>query len=160
MRITNASILIVAILALATTGFLGIVSIQIVYAQAATTTALQDLNEIITTMTTIITTVAILAGGIIASFARMSQKLGLAKDDQVEKMLFLAKELEGSDQWSKQIEERLVAVGDTIAALPGGKEILEQKSIDLKKWKDEASLLNDEISNIYKAMIPLLAKKK
>jgi hypothetical protein len=84
----------------------------------------------------------------------------LAKDDQVEKMLFLAKELEGSDQWSKQIEERLVAVGDTIAALPGGKEILEQKSIDLKKWKDEASLLNDEISNIYKAMIPLLAKKK
>ena len=159
MRVINTNTLVVgAIIAIAAIGVLGIVSVQAVYAQATTTSSLQDLNGLITTITAIITTTAALAGGIIASFARMSQKIGLAKDDEIQKMLVLAKELENSDQWSKEIEERLVAVGDIIAALPGGKDMLE-KRVDLKKWKDEASQLNGELSNIYKVLIPLLAKK-
>jgi hypothetical protein len=160
MQITNTTLCYIGIVAIAILGLVGIVTTQIVYAQATTTSALQDLNDLITTITTIITTTAALAGGIIASFARMSQKLGLARDDEVQKMLVLAKELENSDQWSKEIEERLVAIGDIISALPGGKEMLEQKRVDLRKWKDEASQLNGELSNIYKAIIPLLAKKR
>lgn len=160
MQITNTTLCYIGIVAIAALGLFGIATTQVVYAQATTTSALQDLNDLITTITAIITTTAALAGGIIASFARISQKLGLARDDEVQKMLVLAKELENSDQWSKEIEERLVAIGDTISALPGGKEMLEQKRVDLKKWKDEASQLNGEISNIYKAMIPLLAKKR
>ena len=159
MQITNTALYYIGIVATAALGLLGIVATQVVYAQATTTSALQDLNDLITTITAIITTTAALAGGIIASFARMSQKLGLTRDDEVQKMLVLAKELENSDQWSKEIEERLVAIGDIIAALPGGKDMLEQKRVDLKKWKDEASQLNGEISNIYKVLIPLLAKK-
>lgn len=159
MQITNTTLYYIGIVATAALGLLGIVATQVVYAQATTTSALQDLNDLITTITAIITTTAALAGGIIASFARMSQKLGLTRDDEVQKMLVLAKELENSDQWSKEIEERLVAIGDIIAALPGGKDMLEQKRVDLKKWKDEASQLNGEISNIYKVLIPLLAKK-
>jgi hypothetical protein len=75
---------------------------------------------------------AALAGGIIASFARMSQKLGIARDDQTEKMLRVATELQNTDHWGRELEERLVAIGDVIAAMPGGKEMLEQKRVDLK----------------------------
>ncbi|MGI0011149.1 MAG: hypothetical protein ACREAE_07100 [Nitrosopumilaceae archaeon] len=160
MRTINVNTLLVGMMiAIAAIGFSVIVSVQAVYAQAATTSAMQDLNNLITTMTAIITTTAALAGGIIASVAKMSQKLGLVRDDEIQKMLVLAKELENSDQWSKEIEERLVAIGDIIAALPGGKDMLEQKRVDLKKWKDEASQLNGELSNIYKVLIPLLVKK-
>jgi hypothetical protein len=44
--------------------------------------------------------------------------------------------------------------------MPGGKEMLEQKRVDLKRWNEEASKLNGELSGIYDVLIPLLAKKK
>jgi hypothetical protein len=47
-----------------------------------------------------------------------------------------------------------------ISALPGGRELLEQKRVDLRRWNDEASRLDDEISKIYASMRPLLFKKK
>lgn len=161
MKAINTNTLLVGIIAaLGAIGFLGIMAVQAVYAQAATTSATQDLNNLIATMTGIISTIAALAGGIIASFARMSQKLGVARESEVQKMLTVAKELENSDHWSKEIEERLVAIGAVIEALPGGKEMLAEKRVDLQRWNAEASQVGGEISNIYKQLIPYLAKIK
>jgi hypothetical protein len=160
MSAINSYTLLVGILAaIAAVGFAGMLAVQAVYAQG-TTTPTQDLTALLTTITGIITTVSALAGGIIASYARMSQKLGIARDDQIEKMLTVAKELQNTDHWGRELEERLVAIGDVIAELPGGKEMLEQKRVDLKRWNEEAAKLNGEISGIYDVLIPLLAKKK
>ena len=156
--INSYTILVGILAAIAAIGFAGVTTSQTVYAQG--TTAVQDLNVLLTTITGIITTIAALAGGIIASFARMSQKLGTARDDQIEKMWAIAQELQNSDTWSKQLDERLVAVGEVISVLPGGKELLEQKRVDLKRWSEEAAKLDGEISEIYGAMRPLLFRKK
>ncbi|HSA98902.1 MAG TPA: hypothetical protein VLF17_07465 [Candidatus Nitrosotenuis sp.] len=156
--IPNTNMFLGITVAIAAIGFLGIITTNMVYAQS-TTTATQDLTSLLTTIIGIITTIAALAGGIIASFARMSKNLGLAKDDQIDKMMHVAKELESSDHWGKEIEERLVAIVDVVAALPGGKDMLEQKRIDMNKWKEEASQISSELDLIYKEMIPRLAKR-
>jgi hypothetical protein len=160
MSTINSYTLLVGILAaIAAIGLGGIITSQAVYAQGGATPQ-QELNTFLTTIASIITTTAALAGGIIATFARMSQKLGTARDDQIEKMWAIAQELQSSDTWSKQLDERLVAIGEVISALPGGRELLEQKRVDLRRWNDEASRLDDEISKIYASMRPLLFKKK
>ncbi len=161
MKTINSLTLLVGItVVIVVLGVAGIVTTQAVYAQAEVTTAAQDLTTLLTTITGIITTIAALAGGIIASFAKMSQKLGTSSDLEIKKMLIIAEELQHSDAWSKQLDERLVAVGQVIEALPGGKDLLEQKRVDIKRWNEEASNLDGEISSIYKKLIPLLVEKK
>jgi hypothetical protein len=57
-------------------GFAGVIAAQAVYAQDVTT-ATQVLNELLTTIAGIVTTITALAGGIIAIFARINQNLEL-----------------------------------------------------------------------------------
>lgn len=161
MKAINSPTLLVGIAAvIVALGVTGIITTQAVYAQAEATSAVQDLTALLTTITGIITTIAALAGGIIVSFAKMSQKLGTARDDEIEKMLKVAKELQNTDYWNRELEERVVAIGEVIAALPNGEKMLEEKRVDLKRWKDEASKLDGDISNIYDKLLPLLLAKK
>jgi hypothetical protein len=44
-------------------------------------------------------------------------------------MLMVVTELQNTDHWGRDLEERFVAIGDVMAAMPGRKEMLEQKRV-------------------------------
>ena len=137
---------------------LGLITSQHVYAQEITTGA-GELQSLVTTMAGIFTTIAAIAGSVIASYAKMSQKLGTLKEGEAKKLLYLADELKGTDQWSKEIVKDLNAVVDVIANLPEGKKLLEQKRIDLKVWNEEATKLDTDLDEIHKKLLKLVLEK-
>jgi len=159
MNSINANIFLGIFAVIATIGFLIMTSGQLVYGQESTEAA-TDLEALMTTISGTVVTIAGLAGAIIASFAKMSKKLGLATDDEISKMMMIANELHESDNWSKQLEKHLLAVAQVIEAMPGGKDMLEQKRVDLKEWKEDAAKLDAEVSGIYKKLLPILLTKK
>ena len=159
MNSINANIFLGIFAVIATIGFLILTSGQLVYGEESTGAA-TDLEALMTTITGTVVTIAGLAGAIIASFAKMSKKLGLATDDEISKMTEIANELRNTDDWGKELERHLLALAQVVEDMPEGKKLLQQKRIDLKEWKADVTKLDKEVSDIYKKLLPILLAKK
>ena len=144
---------------IATIGFLVLTSGQLVYGQESTGAA-TDLEALMTTITGTVVTIAGLVGAIIAAYAKMSKKLGLATDDEISKMTEIANELRNTDDWGKELERHLLALAQVVEDMPEGKKLLEQKRIDLKEWKADVTKLDATISGIHQKLIHTLLIKK
>jgi len=159
MNTINPNVFLGIFAVIAASGLLILASGQSVYGQESTA-ATKELETSIASITGLVTTLAALAGTILVAYAKMSQKLGTATDGEIKKMLLIANELHDSDNWSKELEKDLLALGEVVKALPGGEKMLEEKRVDLKRWGDSVAKLDTEISGIYKNLLPLLLVKK
>jgi len=157
MTTNNSNVLLGVFVAIAAIGLIGTLSTQLVFAQE--TTPVQDLKDLITSITGIITTLVGLVGAIIVVYARLSKKLGWVMDEDIKKMLEIARELRNTDQWSKQLDERLTQVVDVIALTSEGEAAIKSKNLDIQKWKNELSPIESELVEIHKKLEELIKKK-
>ena len=143
----NPNALLGIFVAIAAIGLIGTLNTQSVFAEE--TSAVDDLKDIINSITALATTLIGVIGTVIAIYLKIGKKFGLLTKTEIKKLEELQEELKSTDKWAEEIDEKLIQIVDVVSSLPGGKDMIDKSSINLAKWKTELEPMDENLSNLH-----------
>jgi hypothetical protein len=144
---------------LAFAGFLviavyGAGTIAVGYSQTPTPDPVASFQVILNQVNGIALVVIGLAGATIALFVR----LGILKQSQADKATTLLQQIQQSDYWHLDTQQKIVGTMQVLAQIPEAKKFMDDHGLDAAKFADEVTQTKSELDALYKTLYPQVQK--